>query len=172
MRGAVLGAVLAVAIVGPGCKKPNANEWATDRYGAEASATLRREAREAFQRAEMIPGGLQPSESGRLPKPYLVFKVAYGSDYDVDYHRVDASMEAASPVDLKGFAVVRYTSEHSYTGVARVRGGGKVLLGRTDRDVMIVTLVDRRTKIGTKILVVGQDDATLLDVLATAADGG
>lgn len=36
---------------------------------------------------------------------------------------------------------------------------------------MIVTLVDRKTKTGTKILVVGQDDATLLDVLTSVADG-
>lgn len=109
MRGAALVGAVVVALAGAGCKKPNANEWATERYGADASAALKREAHEAYSRAELVPGGLQPSEVGRLPKPYLVFKVAYGSDYDVDYHRVAASMDAPSPTELRAFVVVRYT---------------------------------------------------------------
>lgn len=160
-----LALVLALVVV-PGCKKPDANDWARERYGSGADE-LRRETTDAFRRAEGVAGGLQPTASGGLPRPYLVFKVPYGAgDWEtLDVHRVSATLEPAPAASsVQGFAVVRYTQNFTYEGTVHVRGGGKVVEG-TYREVMLVTVIDRRSNVASQIVVSGSDDRALLDVL-------
>lgn len=166
-------AVLALGVVltTAGCKKPNANDWASDRYGTE-STSLAKEAVDAFQLAEYVAGGLRPTQSAVLPRPYVVFKLPLGQDESrLDYHRVNKAIDTpATAAAVRGFAVVRYGVQHSNKGWMRKRGRGWVEIDGVHEDVMSVTFVDRATRKGTKILIKGQEDDDLIEAIdATVA---
>lgn len=162
MKSALLAAALAVV----GCQKSNADDWARERYGAEV-ATLKKDASIAFQRAEMVPGGLQPSKEGFLPRPAVVLQVAFGqNDTALEVHRVNRSLDAPPSVSVvRGFVVVRYGMKHSNKGWIRKRGRGPVEVDGVHEEIMTVTFVDRATGQGTKIEVAGSDDDALVEAI-------
>lgn len=155
----------AIVLAASACKKPNANEWALERYGS-VGETLRHDTENMFALAEGVAGGLNPSATAALPRPYLVFKVAYGPDTNrLDFHRINKALDPSPPIaSVRGVAVVRYVTDFTYQGTVRVRGGGHVVQG-TYKDMMLVTLIDRETKAARKIAVTGQEDADLTAAL-------
>lgn len=149
-----------------GCQKVHADDWAAEKYGPQA-AKLKREASEAYQVAELVPGGLLPKKEGVLPRPIVVFQVAYGQDdWALQYHRLNRRLDAAAtPEAARGFAIVRYGMKSSNKGWVRKRGRGPVEIDGVHEEVMTVTFVDRATRRGTKILVAGSDDDALLEAV-------
>ena len=158
--------VISLALLG--CGKADAEGWAKDKLGAETES-LRKEAQDAFQRASLVAGGIQPDASAHLPRPAIVLEPPpkFGELDHLRYHRVNAKLDEpiTGPSDVKGIAVVSYgiwdasRFERTKTGhIAWIPDGTPFIS---------VVAIDRASKVGKLHVAAGDGDDRVVELLQT-----